>query len=64
MDFVFGQVIMGLMEWSYHQTDKDGVKLAAYAETAVRRRYPDFLMDPDYQTSCEQSFLWRDFGRG
>jgi len=31
MDFIFREVIAGLMEWSYHEEDEFGIKMAAYA---------------------------------
>jgi len=34
MNFVFGEVIYGLMEWSYHEEDAFGIKIAAYATFA------------------------------
>lgn len=42
MDFIFGEVISGLMECSYHEKDKHGIKIAAYAHFALNKQYLGF----------------------
>ena len=38
MDFIFRKVIAGLMEWSYHEEDEFGIKMAAYAQFAINKK--------------------------
>jgi len=39
MDFIFREVLMGLMEWSCHDEDEFGIKMAAYAHFAINKKY-------------------------
>jgi hypothetical protein len=57
MDFVFGEVIFGSMEWAYHDTDEEGVKMAAYAHFAVNAEYPKGFQDVRFRESRKSSRL-------
>jgi hypothetical protein len=57
IDYVFLQVLSGLMEWSYHQTDPAGVKMAAYATAGVQARYRKGYHDTDFHANAGRSFL-------
>ena len=39
MDFIFMEVITGLLEWSYYREDEFGIKMAAYAQFAINKKY-------------------------
>ena len=62
MDFVFGEVISMLMEWSYHEEDEYGIKIAAYAHFALNKRYTDGFHDEEFRKSREASKLFAEFG--
>jgi hypothetical protein len=39
MDFLFREVLNGTFEWSYHQEDSHGIKMAAYAFHAIDKQH-------------------------
>ena len=59
MNFIFGEVNM-LMEWSYHEQDEHGIKMAAYAHFAISRRYKG-INDEKFKQSKEKCSLYKDF---
>ena len=63
MDFVFGEVISMLMEWSYHEEDGYGIKIAAYAHFALNKQYADGFHDKEFRKSREASELFAKFSR-
>jgi hypothetical protein len=63
MDFVFGEVISMLMEWSYHEEDEYGIKIAAYAHFALNKQYADGFHDEEFRKSREASELFAKFSR-
>ena len=60
MHFVFGEVIHMLMEWSYHEQDEHGIKMAAYAHVAINKRY-DGISDEKFKQSKEKCSLYKEF---
>ncbi|RZN37194.1 MAG: hypothetical protein EFT35_06790 [Methanophagales archaeon ANME-1-THS] len=62
MDFVFGEVISMLMEWSYHEADEYGIKIAAYAHFALDKQYANGFQDERFRKSRETSKLFGEFG--
>ncbi len=62
MDFVFGEVISMLMEWSYHEEDEHGIKIAAYAHFALNKQYANGFQDEKFRKSRETSKLFTEFG--
>lgn len=62
MDFIFGEVISMLMEWSYHEEDEHGVKIAAYAHFALNKKYANGFHDEKFRKSREASKLFTEFG--
>lgn len=60
MDFVFGEVIFMLMEWSYHEEDDYGIKMAAYAHFAINKKYTG-IQDAKFKESREGSLLFKKF---
>ena len=63
MDFVFGEVISMLMEWSYHEEDEYGIKIAAYAHFALNKQYADGFHDEEFRKSREASELFAKFSK-
>lgn len=61
MDFIFGEVIYMLMEWSYHETDEYGIKMAAYAHFAINKKYSG-IDDERFIKSREKCPLYEEFG--
>jgi hypothetical protein len=61
MDFVFGEVIAGLMEWSYHEEDANGIKMAAYAYFALNKQYPAGFADENFWKNRKSSKLFAQF---
>ncbi len=61
MDFIFGEVIYMLMEWSYHEVEKFGFKIAAYAHFAIDQKY-DGIHDNNFKKSREKCPLYEKFG--
>lgn len=61
MDFAFGEVIFGLMEWSYHEEDEYEIKMAAYAHFAVEKQYGG--LNNRYNESRKSSPLFDKFDR-
>ena len=61
MDFVFGEVISNLMEWSYHEEDEYGIKIAAYAHFALNKQYPEGFKDEQFWKSRKSSNLFIKF---
>jgi len=61
MDFVFGEVISKLMEWSYHEEDAYGIKIAAYAHFALNKQYDKGFGDEKFRKSRETSKLFAKF---
>lgn len=59
MDFVFNEVICMLMEWSYHQQDEHGIKMAAYAHFAINKRY-EGIGDKKFRQSKEKCSSYKD----
>jgi len=54
MDFIFREVIMGLMEWSYHKEDELGIKMGAYAHFALNKKYGNLqkqVLEKSYRKS-------------
>ncbi|MBP7795955.1 MAG: hypothetical protein KA059_04175 [Elusimicrobiales bacterium] len=62
MDFVFGEVISMLMEWSYHEEDENRIKIAAYAHFALNKQYAKGFHDEKFKRSRESSKLFTEFG--
>ena len=62
MDFVFGEIIYMLMEWSYHEVDEFGIKIGAYAHFAVNQKYGKTSSD-DFWKSQERCYLYARFGK-
>lgn len=62
MDFVFGEVISMLMEWSYHEEDEYGIKIAAYAHFALNKQYANGFGDEEFRKSTEDSKLFTELG--
>lgn len=62
MDFVFSAVISALMEWSYHETDEYGIKIAAYAHFALNKQYAKDFHDEKLEKSRKTSKLFGEFG--
>jgi hypothetical protein len=60
MDFIFGEVIMGLMEWSYHEEDEFGIKMGAYAHFALNKKYGN-LQKQGLEKSYRESKLLKRF---
>ena len=60
-DFVFGEVISMLMEWSYQQLDEDGVSLGTYAHRALEIKYEKGFNDDAYQNNKKHSYLYSKF---
>jgi len=61
MDFVFGEVIFMLMEWSYHQEDEYGIKISTYAHFALEKQYVHGLYDDQFRESRKESMLFAQF---
>jgi hypothetical protein len=61
MDFIFGEVIYMLMEWSYHEVDEFGIKIAAYAHFAINQKY-EGIHDEEFQKNKEMCPLYKRFG--
>ena len=62
MDFIFGEVISMLMEWSYHEEDGYVIKIAAYAHFALNKQYTNGFHDEGFRKSREASKLFAEFG--
>lgn len=62
MNFVFDNVISMLMEWSYHEEDEYGIKIAAYAHFAANKQYANGFYDREFRKSAEASRLFIEFG--
>ena len=56
-DFVFEQVISGLMEWAYHESDEHGIKTAAYAHFSLNRTYKNGFSNEEFRKSAGSSGL-------
>jgi len=55
---VFSEIISGLLEWGYH--DSDGrYKMAAYAHGALETAGQDYCFEPDELDALSRSGLWR-----
>lgn len=63
MDFVFGQVISMLVEWSYHEQDEHGIKIAAYAHFALDKQYAKGFQDEEFKKSMKTSKLSTRFDK-
>jgi len=61
MDFVFGQVIAGLMEWAYRLRDEHGIKTAAYAHYALNTEYNSGWENAELRESIKKSSLHKMF---
>lgn len=62
INFVFGEVISMLMEWSYHEEDEYGIKIAAYAHFALNKQFREGFGSEEFRRSRESSKLFADFG--
>jgi len=60
MDLIFMEVITGLLEWSYHREDEFGIKMAAYAQFAINKKYGN-LQNKEFMRSCMESKLLKYF---
>jgi len=60
MDFIFREVLKGLMEWSYHREDEFGIKMGAYAHFAINKKYGN-LQSQEFKKSCIESKLLKKF---
>jgi len=60
MDFIFREVIGGLMEWSYHEEYEFGIKMAAYAQFAINKKYGN-SQNQEFKKSCIESKLLKKF---
>ena len=60
-DFIFGEVIYMLMEWSYHQEDGYGIKIAAYAHVALDKKYAGAIQNKDFNSNRSKSVLFDRF---
>jgi len=60
MDFIFREVITGLMEWSYHEEDEFGIKMGAYAHFAINKKYGN-LQNQEFKKSYRESKLLKNF---
>jgi len=63
MDFIFGEVISNLMEWSYHEEDDYGIKIAAYAHFALNKKYNNGFHDDKFNKNKRSSKLFVIFGQ-
>jgi|GEM_PF-6205117 len=54
------EVITGLLEWSYHREDEFGIKMAAYAQFAINKKYGN-LQNKEFMRSCRESKLLKYF---
>jgi hypothetical protein len=61
MDFIFGEVISGLMEWSYGEEDENGIKIAEYAHLALKKQYIKGFHDEKFRKSRKGSKLFTEF---
>ncbi len=61
MDFIFGEVISMLMEWSYGEEDENGIKIAEYAHLALNKQYINGFHDEKFRKSREGSKLFTEF---
>lgn len=59
-NYVFSIVRAGVMEWSFHMEDEYGIKMAAYAQYAIKKQYPDD--GKEYEKSIRSSKLFNKFG--
>jgi len=55
---IFGEVIYGLLEWGYHQSD-GRYKMAAYAHAALEAAGLSFRLTSEDQSALEVSTLWQ-----
>jgi hypothetical protein len=62
IDFILGEVIGGLLEWAFHQEDKYGISIGAYAHWALQQHFPDGFNDPAFAASKKTSWLFKEFG--
>ena len=60
MAFVFGEVISASFEWAYHEKDKDGIKIAAYAHFALDNYYDGFGGD-EFRKRRKASKLFTEY---
>jgi len=60
MDFIFREILIGLMEWSYHEEDEFGIKMAAYAQFAINKKYGN-SQSQEFKKSCIESKLLKKF---
>lgn len=60
--YIFQQVIMRFMEWSYHKEDEYGIKIAAYAHHGISKEYPKGLGDKQFDHDCQASMLYQQMG--
>jgi hypothetical protein len=57
-DYIFYQMVCGLLEWSYHIEDEFGIKIAAYTHCALEIRYPNWgFHNEAFQQNIKNSFL-------
>lgn len=61
MDFIFKQVIMMLLEWSYHEYANNGIKLSDLAKDSLSLKYERLWNDPLFKSSLENSELEKNF---
>lgn len=64
MNLVFDEVITMLLEWSYHEPDEYGIKIAAYAHRAIEIQYGNYngYANQDFIDSMHKSSLYPEFG--
>jgi len=60
MDFVFGEVLGMLMEWSYSEKDEHCIAMGTYARVAFERRYTG-VSDERFRQSRKTSSLFAEF---
>lgn len=58
MDFIFGEVMVGLMEWSYYEKDEKGIKIATYAHFALNKKYNGGFSSKEFRNSRVSSKLY------
>lgn len=60
MDFIFSESLTMLMEWAYHEQDEYSIKMAAYAQFALNKKYGGFGTEEFYK-SKKNSMLFNEF---
>lgn len=63
IDLFFDEVVKGLMEWAYRETDHSGIKLAVYAYKGIEAKYGSIeTSNSAFRESVRKSFLYSSFG--